>query len=140
MALRIVPRLHRATHQVALYLDRERESVPVTQAEAHVLALLSESGGACGVGDVHRSFGHKRSTLTGILDRLEQRGLIERRIHPQDRRSFMLHLSAEGAAQAQGARKLLERLERRVRGRVDEAQLAGFLAVLDAIDAAAGEE
>lgn len=36
------------------------------------------------------------ATLTGILDRLEARGLIERRRHPHDRRSVRVHLTSEG--------------------------------------------
>jgi DNA-binding MarR family transcriptional regulator len=37
------------------------------------------------------------SNVTGIVDRLEQRGLIERRPHPADRRVKRLALTGEGA-------------------------------------------
>src|SRR5262245_35824939 len=104
MALRLVPRLHRATHQVAVYLDREKERCPVSQAEAHVLSFLSERGGSGSMADLHRSFGHKRSTLTSIVDRLEKRGLVERTIHPEDRRSFLLTLTREGTKLARTIR------------------------------------
>jgi DNA-binding MarR family transcriptional regulator len=36
------------------------------------------------------------SRLVGLLDELEQRGLIERRDRPTDRRSYALHLTAAG--------------------------------------------
>lgn len=38
------------------------------------------------------------SNITGIVDRLEARGLVERRADPADRRVKMLALTAEGAA------------------------------------------
>lgn len=35
-------------------------------------------------------------TLTRIIDLLVSKSLVERRIHPTDRRSFVIHLTAEG--------------------------------------------
>jgi DNA-binding MarR family transcriptional regulator len=139
MALRLIPRLHRATHQVAIHLDREKERCPVTQAEAHVLSFLSERGGSGSMADLHRSFGHKRSTLTSIVDRLEKRGLVERTIHPDDRRSFMLKLTREGAVLARRIRTTLERLEARVLERLDPSDVRAFTAVLEAIEQAVEE-
>ncbi len=140
MALRFIPRLHRATHAIAVHLHRQRDRIPVAQAEAHVLSSLSESGGACSIGDLHRSFGHRRSTLTGIVDRLEERRLIEREIHPEDRRSFVLSLTPKGERLAREVRVSLERFERSVLRQVTPAQLLGFLALVDAIDAAASAQ
>ena len=140
MALRLIPHLHKATHQVGLYLHRELSELAITQAEAHVLAHLSERG-PCSIAEVHRSFGHRRSTLTSILDRLEDRGLISRAMHPEDRRSYLLRLSRDGRAAATKARRTLERLEGAVLSELGERQVAVFLAVIEAILLAAeGEE
>lgn len=46
--------------------------------------------------------------LVGIVDDLEQRGLIERQPHPRDRRATGLHLRPDGA-------KLMRKAERAVR-------------------------
>jgi DNA-binding MarR family transcriptional regulator len=140
MTLRLIPRLHRATHQVGVFLDRMRDEFPVTQAEAHVLSFLCERGGRASIADLHRSFGHKRSTLTSIVNRLEERGLVERAIHPDDRRSFMLTLTREGSRLARGVMAALQRLEVRATKKLDRAQLAAFEAVIAAIEAAAIEE
>lgn len=45
-----------------------------------------------------------RTTIGGVVDRLEQRGLLTRRPHPSDRRARALEITAEGA-------KLLDRIE-----------------------------
>ena len=42
------------------------------------------------------AFGHKRSTLTSILDRLEERRLIARTSDERDRRTFVVSLTKSG--------------------------------------------
>src|SRR5258708_7338833 len=78
MALRLVPRIHRATHRIGLYLADLRE-FGLSQGEAHILAQLAASGPGT-VADLHRGLAHKRSTLTSILDRLEARGFVIRSV------------------------------------------------------------
>jgi DNA-binding MarR family transcriptional regulator len=36
------------------------------------------------------------STMTGVVDQLEAKGLVERMDHPEDRRSFQVRLTADG--------------------------------------------
>lgn len=134
MALRVIPHIHRATHRIGLSIG-ELEDVPVTQGEAHVLAHLAEVGEAT-IADVHRAFGHKRSTLTSILDRLEGRGLVVRRSDPRDRRTFVIAPTATGRAAAARVGAHLEALEAaRLRG-VPAADLRTFLKVLARFEAA----
>ena len=139
MALRLIAHLHKATHQVGLYVHRELGELAISQAEAHVLSHLSARG-PCSIADVHHSFGHRRSTLTSILNRLEDRGLITREIHPDDRRSVLLRLTRDGKPVASSARRTLERLEAAALSGVSEQQVASFVAVIEAIQSAAEEE
>jgi DNA-binding MarR family transcriptional regulator len=139
MALRLIPHLHKATHQVGLHIHRELSQIAISQAEAHVLSFLSARA-PCSIADVHHSFGHRRSTLTSILNRLEDRGLIAREIHPDDRRSYLLRLTREGRPLASKARRTLERLEAGALTGVTEQQVAAFIAVIEAIQAAAEEQ
>lgn len=37
-----------------------------------------------------------RTTMGGIIDRLEKEGLVERRNHPEDRRAYQVFLTAKG--------------------------------------------
>jgi len=43
-----------------------------------------------------RADGIERSTLGEIIDRFEERNLVERRRHPTDRRAYALHLTRKG--------------------------------------------
>jgi DNA-binding MarR family transcriptional regulator len=138
-APRLVAHLHKATHQVGLYIHRELSQLAISQAEAHVLAHLSARG-PCSIADVHHSFGHRRSTLTSILNRLEERGLITRAVHPDDRRSYLLRLTGDGKPVATKARRALERLEGAALSGLSEREVAGFVAVIEAIQSAAEAE
>jgi DNA-binding MarR family transcriptional regulator len=121
--LHLVFAIHRMTHEIAIAL--ERANLGVNQPEAHILAHLAENG-ASTVADIHRAFGHKRSTLTSILDRLESRQLIERAINPSDRRSFVVRLTHGGASAASEAQNWLRALEANVTGQLTDDQLAAF--------------
>lgn len=123
----IVASLERAVHALGLRL-----SFPgLTQAEAHVLARLAD--GPASLGDLHRSFGHKRSTLTAVVDRLEAKGYVERGANPADRRSVVVSPTAAGRPVARRARRAVNDVERAVAAALSQRDLAGFARVVAAI-------
>jgi DNA-binding MarR family transcriptional regulator len=130
--LQLVPGIHRATHRIALHLEATLPPLDVSQGEAHLLAFLSEAG-TSSVARLHDAFAHKRSTLTSYLDRLEEKGLATRQLHPDDRRSFLVALTPAGKALAARVHKRLEELEDAALGRLSERDLRGFQAVLHAV-------
>ena len=137
MRLCLVPDIHRATHQIGLYLQAALAGEDVNQAEAHVLAQLHEEG-ACAVARVQTSFGHKPSTLTSILNRLEKKGLIVREHSAKDRRSLVVRPTARGKAVARRVHGALLALEARVlRVKTRRAHLAAVHGVLGDIQLAA---
>ena len=62
----------------------------------HVLKRLSP-GAEVPMSAVAESIGCDASNVTGIVDRLEARGLIERRDSPKDRRVKLIAVTGEGA-------------------------------------------
>jgi DNA-binding MarR family transcriptional regulator len=124
--------LERATHDLDVYLQEVLRDVQVTQAEIHVLGYLADSGPAT-VGEIHGSFGHRRSTLSSVLNRLEHRALIARSINPDDRRSIVVTLTATGATTATRVREVIRELEGQVAATATPAEQAGFSAVLAAL-------
>ena len=131
MTLRIVPAIHRATHAVALLLDQSAD-LGVTQAEAHVLSHLGDRGPST-IAEIHRAFGHKRSTLTSVLDRLEARQFITREVNAEDRRSFVVALTRQGRSLAAKVSAHLEGLEADVRKRFSRTDLETFDRVITAV-------
>ena len=131
--LRIIPHIERATHHIALHLDR-LPGLNVTQAEAHILVYLANHGSST-VAQIHQEFGHKRSTLTSILDRLDHRKLIVRKVSAADRRSFLVELTPAGSRIAAKLDQYLELVERDLSSRVSESDLKGFMNVIQAVSA-----
>jgi len=130
--LQLVPYVHRTTHRIGLYLDAAEPPLGLSQGEAHLLAHLAEAG-PCSVAELHRAFAHKRSTLTSYLDRLEARGDITRDVRPEDRRSFTVRLTRNGARGAARVHQHLVALEDKALTRLTERDLRGFQAVLHAL-------
>jgi DNA-binding MarR family transcriptional regulator len=73
-----------------------------------------------------------RSTMVGVLDQLEARGLIERR-RGDDRRTNGLWLTRAGRSLLARALRAIARHERRIAARLSAAQKRQLLALLDRI-------
>jgi DNA-binding MarR family transcriptional regulator len=127
--------LERAAHLIGVHAERVGRRLGITQAEVHILVQL-ERRGDIPITTLHREFGTKRSTLTSVLDRLEQRGLVRREPNPTDRRSFVIHLTRAGARHARHVARDMDKLEAIVRTAVSERDVAGIDAVVAALDAA----
>ena len=73
--------------------------------------------------------------MTSLVDRLEQRGHLERRPNPQDRRSVLLHLTASGAEVARQIGAVYSDAFREVVAPAARVRLAAAFAGLgDALD------
>lgn len=124
--LRIIPRLQRLTHRIGVWFDQVRDELGIGQAEAHILAYLQHHS-PCTIAEIHDDFGHRRSTLTGILDRLADRALVERIINPDNRRTTMVLLTQAGRILAGRVADRLTRLEAEVAREAGPSAVEGFL-------------
>lgn len=129
----LIPAIERATHAVGLWVERAFGEPRLTQAEAHALAYLAAHPDAT-INDLHRSFGHKRSTLTSLLDRLEARGWLRRAPHPTSRRLVRLGLTGDGWVVGERVSAALHALETRVAERAGAADIAATLRLLAALE------
>jgi DNA-binding MarR family transcriptional regulator len=129
----LVIALQRATHAAGVRLETLLADSGLSQGEAHVLALLAD-GGEHTVGDLQRGLAHRPSTLSGILDRLEQRKLVRRTLNSADRRSFLVRLTRPGRVAARSVVEALQSVEARAVKGVTARDRAGFLAVARAFE------
>jgi MarR family transcriptional regulator, organic hydroperoxide resistance regulator len=76
----------------------------LTQAQAQLLGSL-EPDRPIAMNELANTLGCDASNVTGLVDRLEERGLLERRTSAEDRRMKMIAVTTSGEKQR---RKLLE--------------------------------
>lgn len=124
--------LQRATHVTLHALGRELASLGLTAAEINALANLAD-GRARTVSELGAATGSRPTTVTSVLDRLEQRGHVTRGPCPGDRRAVLIELTDTGRQAAATIRQTLAGLERRALADLDPGALAGFHAVLHAL-------
>lgn len=139
MSIDLILQLHRATHRVGLFLAAWKPPLETSQAEAHILAFLSRAG-ICPIGAVQTAFAHKRSTLTGVLDRLEARGWVQREDNPSDRRSFLLKLTPDGKKRARQVSEAMEALGQALAQKVSARDRAVTLRCLTALEKTAEQD
>ena len=85
----------RRLHQIAVALFmQETESFGITPVQFAALQAVHNVPGT-DQRTLARTIGFDTSTIAGVIDRLEARGLVERRADPRDRRIWRLHLTDE---------------------------------------------
>lgn len=96
-----------AGHRVGHVLLNRLEDWKLNLAEAMVLAYLHREGPAP-MSALQRALWVRPSTVTSIVKRLEDKGLVGRSPSPADGRSLIVTPTAEGAAAAVDAAKAFE--------------------------------
>jgi DNA-binding MarR family transcriptional regulator len=129
----IVAALEASVHRVLDHLAAQLADLGLRQAEVNVLAQL-EPGRPRSVGELAAATGQRSSTLTGVLDRLERRHLVRRRVNSADRRSFTIALTASGERAAGRVHSVFATLDERVLADLPSSDAAGFHRVLDALE------
>ena len=127
--------LQRTTHCTLHALSSMLADLSLGAAEINALANLADRG-ALSVGELSAETGARATTLTGVLDRLESRGYLTRELDASDRRSFRLPLTEAGQAVAARVHAAVADIERDALAGLSPAQIAGFHAVITALQAA----
>src|SRR5476649_1173813 len=95
---RFTPLLRELAHcfqTFELLSGRHIRSLGLTPSQFDVITALGETNGM-NCGDLGERALITKGTLTGVLDRLEQKGLVQREESPGVRRSIIVHLTPEG--------------------------------------------
>jgi MarR family transcriptional regulator, transcriptional regulator for hemolysin len=110
----------------------------ISMAQLHVLYLV-ESHGEMPMSRLAEMLDVSLSNATGLIDRIEERKLVERTRVPTDRRMVMVCLTPAGREMLDEIEVVREEILRRVLDQLDPPHLAGvasaMAALRDALDA-----
>jgi DNA-binding MarR family transcriptional regulator len=133
----VILELQRATHVTLQVLAAELVDLDLTASEINALGNLAD-GIARTVSQLGAAVGARPATLTGILDRLERRGLITRAARPGDRRAVLVQLTEDGKRTGAQVRKTLIAVEKRALADLPATTVSAARTVLRALTEAEG--
>ncbi len=93
--MRIWFRVMRLHHRALNAMSARLKALGLSIAQFDLLSTLTENEGMS-QSELAAKLYVTKGNVSGLVDRLEQSGLVERRAIAGDRRSFALHLTAEG--------------------------------------------
>ena len=96
----------KANQIASRFLSQKVSQLNVTSVQAMVLGFLNDEDQITS-SELGKRTELDSATLTGILDRLEVAGFIERKGNPDDRRSIRIHLTQKGKAMSREATRVI---------------------------------
>ena len=115
------PMLGRCAHLVRERMDARMSRFGMTPAQTHVLRYLRQNGGQMPQRELLENLKVKPSTVNGILDRMEEKGLVERSVSGTDARQRVVALTPAGEErEAQAKQSFLEAEALIARGLTEE--------------------
>lgn len=107
----------------------------VTAFEALVLAaIFFEKRGEIKPSSLAETFETTRSNVSHCLSSLEAKGLVQRRIDPEDARAVQLVLRPQGRRRAVRVVGILDRMQRQIEEHIGAAKLESTLAQLSEVE------
>ncbi|HEU0199199.1 MAG TPA: MarR family transcriptional regulator [Burkholderiaceae bacterium] len=113
---------------VAIFLQ-ETDSLGVTPVQYAALQTVANTPGI-DQGTLARTIGFDTSTIAGVVDRLEARGLVRRNPSPDDRRVRQLTLTDEGLALLEQTVPAVLRAQSRMLDPLPKRERAEFMRML----------
>ena len=127
MAGHLVRRLHQQSTQV-FQARLQAAGFELTSVQFAALDAVAEQPGI-DQASLAATISFDRATIGGVIDRLEQKGLLEREVSPDDRRARLLRLTAAGRRQLAAVRPVVEALQAEILGPLSAREQATFLAL-----------
>lgn len=116
-------------HEVFQLLSDRLSSFGITPGQYGVLDCLWENT-QCSPKELSQELRLENSTISGLLDRMQKKGLIDRVLDPNDRRSIQVVLTPEGAALETEVLKVIEDFNRQVLSQFDAKTAQTLLSCL----------
>ena len=104
----------------------------LTTAQIHALEIVGHAR-AVKMKDLAEKIGVTTGTLTVTVDKLEKKGLLVRRPHEKDRRSYMIELTQEGIKHFEEHHNFHLRMTQEIVSDLSEQEQEAFGAIMEKV-------
>ena len=132
MEERFTLKIGRIRRAFRAHLEARAASLDITAPQYHVLARLWQSDGIL-TSAIAKDINVAGSTLTGVLDRLEGKGLIRREATAKDRRVVEIWLTDKGHKIQEPLLKIVNDINQMALAGFSQQQKQQFLKALDKV-------
>jgi DNA-binding MarR family transcriptional regulator len=105
--------------------------------QLHLLAILKKRGGMITTGEIGEAMVKASQTITGLVDRLEEPGMVERVFDRKDRRKTWVRLTPKGERKLTEASPVAVRLAEELSSVLTDQELQDLQAKLEKLRGAA---
>lgn len=123
--------MSRAQHAVSEYTKKKfiEEKISISPAQMGILFLL-QKGNLRPMSELGKLLEIDNSTITGLVDRLEKSGFVERSADPTDRRKWLISITETGDGEINQAKIIVKEVNRKVQEGFSEDEINSFRKVL----------
>jgi DNA-binding MarR family transcriptional regulator len=104
----------------------------ITVVQAGILFLLKQRDGQT-MTELSQALSTDNSAVTGLADRLERLGLIVRKMSPNDRRAYLIHITSDGLEEIRKAKAVIRRVNEEIKEGFTPEEINAFGRVLTSI-------
>ena len=113
----------------ALKKSLQQEGLDITPVQGMVLFFLHKNNG-CSLTELSRGIMIENATVTGLVDRLEKSGCVERRSNQDDRRAYRIYLTEKGHRVARESLPVVKKVNDEIKAGYSQEEVDAFKKVL----------
>jgi DNA-binding MarR family transcriptional regulator len=129
---RLIYQVFMAQQKLRTYLKDAlaMEGVRVTPAQAGILFLLKKKNGQS-MTELSQLLSIDNSTITGLVDRLEKSGFVNRNASTSDRRMFRIFITPQGIEESNKAKTIIKRVNKEIKSGFSREDIEIFKRILN---------
>ncbi len=131
---RLIYSLFMAQQQLRTHIKTilAKKGVKVTLVQTGILFALQKRDGQT-MTELSTVLGIDNSTATGLVDRLQKAGLVNRRPSQSDRRKYKIFMTAQGVAECKKAKPIIRQVNNEIKKGFSKNEMDAFKHVLKGI-------
>ena len=129
---RLIYMIFTAQQKLRTYLKNAltAEGVKVPPAQAGILFLLKDRDGQT-MSELSQVLSIDNSTITGLVDRLQKSGFVNRMASSKDRRISRIHVTPQGVEEIDRAKSVINKVNEEIKSGFSQQEMDTFKRVLN---------